>query len=123
MGEKKILYIHTIGRETPERTATPFYLAATGALMDFDVAMVFTIKGTGLLKKGVAETIHVKEGGVPLAHFVRQAKEAGVKFYVCSASLDLNDMTKDDLIPEVDEVIGGARINDLAVEADTVLTF
>ncbi len=120
---KKVVYIHTIGTETPERTATPFYLAATGALMDLDVSMIFTMKGTGLLKKGVAENIYVKEGGVPLSHFIKQAKDAGVKFYVCSASLDLNDMKEEDLIPEVDEVIGGATINDMAVEADTVLTF
>lgn len=124
MDMPKVLYIHTIGTETPERTATPFYLAATGALSDMDVTIIFTMKGTGLLKKGVAETIHVKEGGdVNLRYFIEQAKESGVKFLVCAASLDLNEMRKEDLIDEVDDIIGGATINDMALEADAVLTF
>lgn len=32
-------------------------------------------------------------------------------------------MTRDDLIPEVHAVIGGATLNDLAAEADAVFTF
>lgn len=121
--EKRYLYIHTSGTDTPERTATPFYLATTAALMDYEVTMAFTIRGTGLLKKGVAESVHVKEGGSSLRAFIDQAKEAGVRFVVCVASLDLNDMTPADLIAEVDEVVGGAALNDLAGQADVVLTF
>lgn len=120
---KRMIYVHTWGVNTPERTATPIYLATAGALMDFDVTIVFTMHGSSILKKGVAETIHVKEGGANLRSFIDQALEAGVKFMVCAPSLDLCDMTRDDLIPEVDDVIGGATLNDLAAEADAVFTF
>lgn len=119
----RYLYIHTHGIETPERTATPIYLATTAAMLEFEATVVFTITATSILKKGVAENLRVKEGGQNLLFFIRQAKENGVKLIVCAPSLDLNDMTQDDLIPEVDEIIGGAALNDMAADADVLFTF
>jgi hypothetical protein len=121
---KKYLYILTTGPEVAYRSASPFFLATTAALMDHDVSMVFTIKATGLLKKGLAETLTVKEGGdgSNLQFFIDQAREAGVKFYVCAPSLDLNDCTVDDLI-ENDGVVGGTAVNEMALESDVVITF
>ncbi|MEZ5792719.1 MAG: DsrE/DsrF/DrsH-like family protein [Nitratireductor sp.] len=37
------------------------------------------------------------------------AHEAGVKFYCCSPNLDLFDMTAEDLIPECEGIVGGAK--------------
>lgn len=123
-GVKKCIYLHTTGVEAAYRSASPFFLATTAALMDHDVSMVFTITGTSLLKKGVAETLRVKEGGegATLQFFIDQAREAGVKFYVCAPSLDLNDCTADDLI-EIDGIVGGTAVNEMALEADLVVTF
>jgi predicted peroxiredoxin len=42
-----------------------------------------------------------------------QARDLGVRFYVCQPSLDLNDLKMEDLIDGV-EMIGGAAFNDLA---------
>lgn len=121
---KKCLYIHTSGVEAPQRSASPFFLATTAALMDYDATMVFTITATSLLKKGVAEELRTKESGdsAMLKFFIDQARDAGVKFYVCAPSLDLNDCTVDDLI-EVDGVVGGTALNEMALEADLVITF
>ncbi len=121
--QKRFVYVHTHGIDTPDRCASPFYLATTAALMDHEAIMVFSIKGTSLLRKGVAESLFVKEGGAPLRNFIDQALEAGVKFLVCAPSLDLNDMTTEDLIEEAREVIGGAALNELAEEADVLMTF
>ena len=120
----KYVYIHTSGVETPKRAASPFFLATTAALMEHEAVMVFTITGTSLLKKGVAERLYMKgEGqGSSLLFFIEQAREAGVKFYVCAPSLDLNDLTEQDLI-EIDGIIGGTALNELCGEADVVLTF
>lgn len=121
---KKMVFIHTSGPDTPERMATPFYLATAAALMDCEATMVFTIRGTALLKKGVSELVSVKEGaGATLRTFLEQAVDAGVKLLVCAPSLDLNDMKPEDLIDEVDGIIGGTALNDLVLEADGVLTF
>jgi predicted peroxiredoxin len=122
--QKRCVYIHTSGVDTPDRTATPFYLATAAAVTDYDTTLVFTTKSTSLLRKGVAENLRLKGGkGATLKTFMDQAREAGVKFLVCAPSLDLNDMTRDDLIDDVDEIIGGAALNDLVLEADLVLTF
>ena len=40
--------------------------------------------------------------------FIRDAKEADVEMRVCSAALELHDMTEDDLIEECDGVVGAA---------------
>lgn len=121
---KKYLYLVTQGTETPERSASPFFLATTAALMDHESTMVFTITATSLLKKGVAESLHIKETGESstLQFFIDQAREAGVKLFVCAPSLDLNNCTMEDLI-EVDGVVGGTALNEMAAQADVVITF
>ncbi|MCP4425438.1 MAG: sulfur reduction protein DsrE, partial [Chloroflexi bacterium] len=44
----QILYVQTHGRDTPERSATPFFLATAGAAMDNEVAIYFTMNGPQL---------------------------------------------------------------------------
>lgn len=121
----KILYVHTGGVSTPERSATPIYLATTAAAMDVEVGIYFTVNGPTLLKKGVAEALIVPKydgNGAPLRRFIDQALDMGVKFYVCQPSLDLHGLTQDDLIDGV-AMIGGAAFNDMALEADRVICF
>ena len=90
----KILYVQTSGVEAPERSATVFFLSTAAASMDLQVGIYFTQFGPSLLKKGVAEQLRIKKGSVgqTLRHFIDQALEVGVKFYVCQPSLDLNDL-------------------------------
>ncbi len=120
---QRILYIHTSGPNTPDRVASPFFLATAGALLEHEVTMLFTMRGTELMKKGVAETLRVKEGGEPLRYFIDQALDAGVRFLVCAPSLDLNNMTRGDLIDEVADVVGGTFVNEAALASDLVMSF
>jgi len=119
---KRILYVQTTGIEAPERSATVFFLAASAAAMDIEVGIYFTQLGPTLLQRGVPETLHPKKGGVTLNHFMDQAREVGVRFYVCQPSLDLTSLKMQDLIEGV-EMIGGAAFNDMALEADRVICF
>jgi predicted peroxiredoxin len=59
---------------------------------------------------------------MPLAHFIKQATDLGVRLYVCQPSLELNDLALEDLIDGV-EMIGGAAFNDMAMRADAVVSF
>jgi predicted peroxiredoxin len=121
----RLLYVHTGGVGTPERSATPIYLATTAAAMDVEVGIYFTVNGPTLLKKGVAESLIVPKHdghGAPLRRFIDQALDMGVKFYVCQPSLDLHGLTQEDLIDGV-QMIGGAAFNDMALEADQVICF
>ncbi len=119
----KVFIFMTSGPDTPQRCATPFYMANIAAVMDNDVKIVFQIDGVLLAKKGVPEKLKALEGGKLIIDFLRDAKEAGVELYCCSAALDLHNMTKDDLIDEIDDVVGAAWMMDEALEADVVLNY
>lgn len=121
---KRVLYVQTTGVEVPERSATALFLASAAAATEIEAAIYFTQFGPTLLQKGVPEQLKIKKGtvGATLRHFIDQAQELGVKFYVCQPSLDLNDLTMDDLIEGV-EMIGGAAFNNLALQADRVICF
>ena len=121
--ETKILYVQTHGIDDPGRSATPFFLAAAAAAMEFEVVIYFTMYGPTLLRKDVVDKIGPKgDQGQPLRYFVEQATGLGVRLLVCQPSLDLNDLSLDDLIDGV-EMIGGATFNELAVSADAVISF
>ena len=119
--ETRILYVQTHGLDEPSKAATPFYLATAAAAMDMEVAIYFTMHGPTLLQKE-AQDLTVKQGGAPLSTFIKQAQDLGVQFLVCQPSLDLNDLKIEDLIEGV-KMIGGAAFNELAAEADAVISF
>ena len=121
--EAKILYVQTHGVDDPGRSATPFFLAASAAAMDCEVFIYFTMYGPQLLQSDVVDKIGPKgDVGQPLRYFIDQATDLGVRLLVCQPSLDLNDLAIEDLIDDV-EMIGGAAFNDIAVEADAVISF
>ena len=121
--ESTVLYVQTHGVDDPGRCATPFFLAASAAAMECEVMIYFTMYGPTLLRKDVIDKIGPKgERGQPLRYFIEQATGLGVKLLVCQPSLDLNDLTLDELIDGV-QMIGGAAFNDLALSADAVISF
>lgn len=121
--DNKILYVQTHGENDPSRCATPFFLAASAAAMDCEVMIYFTMYGATLLQKDVVEKIGPKgDQGQPLCTFIDQATSLGVRLLVCQPSLDLNDLRLEDLVDGV-EMIGGAAFNDLAINADAVISF
>lgn len=121
--ESKVLYVQTHGVADPGRSATPFFLAASAAAMECEVMIYFTMYGPTLLRKDMIDKIGPKgERGQPLRYFIEQATDLGVRLLVCQPSLDLNDLRIDELIDGV-EMIGGAAFNDLALSADTVISF
>jgi predicted peroxiredoxin len=122
MADDKVLIIMTSGPDTPRRCATPFFFASLAVAMEYEVTMFFTIDGTLLLKKGLADTIYPKAGGKAVGDFLRDALDAGVKMLACTASTELHDLQPSDLIDEV-KMVGGATMWQLAEDAKTVLTF
>jgi predicted peroxiredoxin len=121
--DSKILYVQTHGVDDPGRSATPFFLAASAAAMECEVMIYFTMYGPTLLRRDVIDKIGPKgERGQPLRYFIEQATSLGVRLLVCQPSLDLNDLTLDELIDGV-QMIGGAAFNDLALSADAVISF
>jgi len=122
MADDKVMIIMTSGPDTPRRCATPFFFASLAAAMEYEVTMFFTIDGTLLLKKGMAETIFPKEGGKPVSAFIQDALDAGVEFLACTASTELHDMQPSDLMDGV-KMVGRASMWQIAEDCKTVLTF
>jgi predicted peroxiredoxin len=109
-----------------EELGAPFFQATVAAALDYQVEVVCTATAGQLMKKGVAEKLFVKPGSPKTVYdFIKDAHEAGVKFYCCSPNLDLFDMTEQDLIPECEGIVGGAKVIEEVMEDDTarVLTY
>ena len=128
----KVIILMTSGPRTPWRCASPFYIAALMAANEAEVEMFFNMDGTRLLKKGVAEIIIPGEpnclspNGKKLKtvyDFMKDAKQAGVKFYSCKQAIDSLGYKPEDLIPELDGVYPASEFALRAMEADKVLTF
>lgn len=120
---KQVLIVATTGPEAPERCAAPFFFAREAALKGAKVGICFVLQSALLLKKGVAETLYAKEGGHPLSTFVKAALRAGVEFDICDAALQMCDLTPDDLIEEVENLVGPSFLIAQGLEADLVLSF
>jgi len=57
-----------------------------------------------------------------IQEMITTAKESGVKFHACSPSLNMMGLKREDLIPEVDDIIGASTYLDLASE-DAITLF
>jgi predicted peroxiredoxin len=89
--------------------------------MEYEVEVICTATAGLLMKKGVADKLFVKEGSPKSVYdFIKDAHEAGAKFYCCSPNLDLHDMTQEDLIPECSGIVGGAHLIEQIMEDDDV---
>ena len=119
---KRILMIMTTGPEDPDKTYAPFYTAALMAAMEIDTTMYFLMHAPELLRRGAAEKVPLKKGG-NLKMFVDMAIDNGVKLLACAESCrDLCEIAEGDLIEGV-KLVGSATLADLALEADSVISF
>lgn len=120
---KKILYVQTSGPEMPERLYSPFILATTAKAMGADATVYFLGRGILAMVKGVPEEIKV--GSFPLLkEVVDQAVAAGVDMLICAQSAQLfGGKASADEFEQPSKIVGAATLNDLALEADAVLTF
>ncbi|MGR8920355.1 MAG: DsrE/DsrF/DrsH-like family protein [Gammaproteobacteria bacterium] len=125
MPDKLIIVMANTDPRNGEELGAPIFQATVGAAMDYDVEVICTATAGCLMKKGVAEKLTVKEGSPKsVLDFIKDAHEAGVKFFCCSPNLDLFDMTEDDLIDECSGIVGGAHLIEAVMEDDCrVLTY
>jgi uncharacterized protein len=125
LAKKLVIVMANTDPRNGEELGAPIFQAALAAAMGYDVEVMCTGTAGRLMKMGVAEKLHVKEGASKSVHdFIREAHEAGVKFVCCSPTLDLFDIQKEDLIAECDRIVGGAFLIEEIMERDCkVLTY
>ncbi len=121
--KKKILYVQTSGPDTPERQYAPLILAQTALAMDIEPTIYYLGSGLKILVKGEAEKIKIGEFPA-LKDVMQQAVQQGVTIMACQQSMQLfqGQISPADITQEA-VIAGAATLNDLALDADAILTF
>lgn len=118
MADKLLIVMVNTDPSNGSELGAPFFQATVAAAMEFEVEVILTGRAGELAKKGVAEKLFVQEGSPKSVYeFMKDAAEAGVHFKVCTPTLEL---WGDDLIPEIEETVGGAYVISEAMDDDTV---
>ncbi len=118
MADKLLIVMVNTDPGNPSELGQPFFQATVAAAMEYDVEVIMTGRAGELAIKGVAEKIQVqKDSPKTVYDLIQEAHEAGVRFKVCSP---LQEIWGGDLIPEIEETVGGAYIISEAMDDDTV---
>ena len=133
--EKSIVAI-VVSKNTLDMAYPPI-IAETAAAMGMEVHLFFTFWGLYLLKKGGAEKAKLpglmrfftgmmqkkmeKVGVKLLREMIREARELGVKFHACQTTMEVLGIKREDLIEEVDDVMGAASFLEIAEKAKITL--
>lgn len=123
MQNKEVLIVASFGPANPERCPAPFLFAQEAAKVHASVSICFVLQAPLLLKQGVAEEVFAKPGGRSIRQFIDDSLAVGVRFLVCDAALALCDMSPDDLIEEVENLVGPAFLISQGLASDLVLSF
>ncbi len=131
---EKMKHAYVVHSGTLDKLYPVFMLASTGGAMDAEVHLFFTFWGLDAVKKGGLDKAKlpgimslgtgmmkgkIKNVGVPsLTELMKMCRDTGnVKIYACSTTMAMMDVKKEELIDEVDEIVGAATFLDLAMDA------
>ena len=118
MANKLMIIMVNTDPGDPAELGAPFFQAAVAAAMEYDVEVILTARAGELAIKGVAEKLHVKADNPKTVYdYIKDAHEAGVRFKVCTPTLEL---WGNELIPEIEETVGAAYVISKAMDDDTV---
>jgi predicted peroxiredoxin len=120
MADKLMIVMVNTDPSNPAELGAPFFQATVAAAMEYEVEVILTGRSGELAIKGVAEKLYVQPGSTKTVYdFIKDAHEAGVRFKVCTPTLEL---WGNELIPEIEETVGGAYVISQAMD-DDVVTF
>ena len=134
--KKKIALIVEGG--TLDKLYCAFILGSTATSMGWEAHLYFTFWGLTALVKGGMEkaglpsdykqmekpmTENLKRMKYPTPYeMLKRMKTSGLlKIYACTPSMEMFNVKKEDLIPEVDEMVGAATFLNIAADADVCL--
>ncbi len=113
-----------------DKAMMPLIMGTTAASMGMEVHVFYTFFGLKLLKKNVRPKLpgmmrlftgmiegKMRKQNIPsFDEMMKQAKELGINFYACSTSMNLMNITKEELIPEA-KVLGASAFLNIAADA------
>jgi uncharacterized protein involved in oxidation of intracellular sulfur len=118
---EKLVFMVTHGADHPEHITIPFVMAAAALASDVAVVMGFQADAVAVMKAGVAETVHAP-GFAPLEKLMRDVRDLGGAFLVCSPCLNSRDITPDQLVDGA-EIVAAGRFVAEVTSATNVLTY
>lgn len=120
MADKLLIVMMNSNPKEAMAVVPPISQAIVAAAMEFEVEMLFTGRSAELLKEGVAAGIQLAADRTTTVHdLIKEAVQAGVRFKVCAAGVEY---WGEEIIPEVEETVGGAYIISEAMD-DATVTF
>jgi len=120
MADKLLVVMANVDITRPAEILPPILQATIAAAMEYEVEVLFTGSAGQLAMKGEAESILLQEEDSKSVYdHIKQAKQAGVVFKICSPAFKF---WGENLIPEIEETVGGAYIINEAMD-DSVVTF
>jgi peroxiredoxin family protein len=133
---KKLAIIVESG--TLDKLYCAFILGSTAVAMDWECHFYFTFFGLTMLRKD-----EMDKAGLDATHknleenlrkrleamkyptpyqMLKQMKQSGRSFiYACTPTMNMFNIKKEDLIPEVDKLAGAAQFLEVAADADVTL--
>ena len=135
----KLAYI--VAKGNFEELMMSIILTMTGSAMDVEADIFFTFYGLNLLKKGGADKAKIKYppilrtlgtkifkkklekvGYEKPSEMLKKIVETGkVRLWACTTTMELMNVKKEDLIDEVEGIVGAATFLDMAADAKHVL--
>lgn len=120
MADKLLIVMMNSNPQEVTEVVPPISQAIVAAAMEFEAEIVFTGHSAALLKKGVAAGMKLAADRTTTVHdLLKEAVQAGVRIKVCAAGVEY---WGEDIIPEVEETVGGAYIISEAMD-DATVTF
>ncbi len=130
-----------VSKNNFEELMMSIILSMTGSAMDIEADLFFTFYGLKLLKKGGADKAKIKFPpllrNIGTKVFKKKLKKVGyddpsemlktlvetgkVRLWACTTTMQLMDIKKEDLIDEVEGIVGAATFLDIAADAQHVL--
>jgi peroxiredoxin family protein len=137
MSEKKKLAL-IVHSGTLDKLYCAFILGSTATTMGWEVHLYFTFWGLTAIVKGAMEKAglpgdykqmenqmreRLKQMNYPTPYeLLKRMKESGlVKIYACTPTMQMFNIKKEELIPEVDQMAGASTFLDVAADADITL--
>lgn len=118
MADKLLIVMVNTDPSNPSELGAPFFQATVAAAMEYEVEVILTGRAGELAVQDVANKIIVQESGAKTVYdLIKDAHQAGVKFKVCTPT---QEIWGGELIPEIEETVGGAYIISEAMDDDTV---
>lgn len=119
MADKLLIIMSNSDPSNPTELGAPLFQATVAAAMEYEVEIILTGRSGELALKGVAENIQINSKNTRKSFYaiIQEAHEAGVRFKVCAPVLE---QWGDQLIPEIEETVGGAYLVSEAMDGDTV---